>query len=339
MPDDPEHERQAKTPWWLWPHVLSLEAPLVAVLWQMMLARVHRVALMPGTTLGLALAVWLVYVTDRVFDGWKKGGAATDLRHAWYARHRKLVLFVLMPAAVAALAWSALWQIPEGLLWQCVSLAMLVVVYLASFPARGHLLLMTTLGALAGIVVLLVIFVLPADPRTKMQFTLIGFVMMLFGFFQRFDPNATLRLPKEFLGALLFALGSSAGVQFFSMSDGLLAFSTDVLLLWTLFTLNMFGIARVEAEAGAADAQSVAFVWPEIVRLYPLLLIVSLAMCGFILARPSLFPSRASELAESGAISFGLLFVLWLGRGKLSPLSYRALADYALVVPAVRLLL
>ena len=278
VPDESQHDQRSNVPWWLWPHVLSLEAPLVAVLWQMLLAHVHRVALMPGTTSGLALAVWLVYVTDRVFDSWKKGGAATDLRHAWYARHRRLVTFVLMPAALIALAWTALWQIPEGLLWQCLSLAMLVVVYLASFPARGHRLLMSALGDLAGIVVLLGIFVLPADPRTKLQFTLIGFVMMLFGFFQRFDPKASLRLPKEVLGALLFALGCSAGVQFFSMSDGLLAFSVDVLLLWMLFGLNMFGIARVEAEAGAADEHSVAFVWPGLVRLYPLLLVASLVV-------------------------------------------------------------
>lgn len=326
-------------PWWLWPHVLSLEAPLVAVLWQMMLARVHRVALMPGTTSGLALAVWLVYVTDRVFDSWKKSGAATDLRHAWYARHRRPVLFVLMPAAIAALAWSALWQIPEGLLWQCLSLAMLVVVYLASFPARGHRWLMPALGGTAALVVMLGIFVVPADPRTKLQFTIIGFVMMMFGFFQRFDPSASLRLPKEFLGALLFALGSSAGVQFFSMSDGLLAFSTDVILLWMLFGTNMFGIARVEAEAGAADGQSVAVVWPAVVRAYPLLLLGCLAACIFIALAPESFPSRAGELAGSAAVSFVLLFVLWLTRGKLSPLGYRVLADYALVVPALRMLL
>jgi hypothetical protein len=50
----------SRIPWWLWPNVLSLDAPLVAVLWQAALAKVHHVAIMPGLHVALFLAVWLI---------------------------------------------------------------------------------------------------------------------------------------------------------------------------------------------------------------------------------------------------------------------------------------
>lgn len=334
---DPSDNR--RVPWWLWPHVLSLEAPLAAVLWQMLLGHVHRIALMPGTTLGLALAVWLVYLVDRLFDGWNTGENSTDIRHAFYARHAKLIGLVVIPLVMIALGGIALYRIPEGLLWECSALALLIAIYVACFPARKHRRLVGVLGGLAGLAVITGIFALPTDPRTKLQFTMIGFVMMLFGFLHRLDGHGVIRLPKELLGSLLFALGSSAGVQFFSMREGFAAASMDVLLLWMLFAMNMFGIARVEREAGNDDEQSVATIWPGMSRAYPILVLLCLGVCSFIMLSPASFAARAGELASSVAISLILLMLLWLGRSRLSPLSYRVLADYVLVVPALRMLL
>ena len=56
-------------PLWLWPHLLSLEAPLVAVAWTWGLAKLHQMSIMPGVLPGLGLCVWIVYVLDRVLDG------------------------------------------------------------------------------------------------------------------------------------------------------------------------------------------------------------------------------------------------------------------------------
>lgn len=341
MPDSDrrdEIEKQTRIPWWLWPHILSLEAPVIAVIWQMMLARTHRVALMPGTAEGLALAVWLVYLTDRLFDGLSSGGNAADIRHAFYHRHWRLFAFGVIPLAGAAMIWIGLYRIPEGLLWQCSALALLIGIYLACFPARHHRRLVGTLGGIAGLLVIVGIFMLPMGIAPKLQFAMIGLVMMTFGFYHRLDSAASSRIPKEPLGALLFALGCSVGVQFYSMSDGFSARSIDVALLWSLFSMNMFGISRFEQEAGSSDANSFAVVWPRLSKLYPVILCSLIVASGAIVFVPSAFPARTGQLAGGVGVSLLLLALLWLVRSRLSPLSYRVLADLALAVPAVWLL-
>ncbi len=92
----PATQARPRTPWWLWPNVLSLDAPLVAVLWQEALGRAHHVRLLPGCDLALGLAVWLIYIVDRTLDGFT---AAPDqqlsVRHAFYRRHRDPGLIAL----------------------------------------------------------------------------------------------------------------------------------------------------------------------------------------------------------------------------------------------------
>ncbi len=330
---------QTRVPWWLWPHVLSLEAPLIAVIWQTMLARAHHIALMPSTTGGLALTVWLIYVADRLLDGMGGEKNATDLRHAFYRRHRALFVFGVLPTAGVLLAWIALFRIPEGLLFECVALALLIGIYLASFPARHHHRIVGTLGALGGLLVIIGILSLPLGAAPKIQFSIIGLLLMTFGFFHRLDSSALNRIPKEPLGSLLFALGCSAGVQFYSMSDGIAAVSIDVVLLWALFGLNMLGISHAEKQAGARDAASVSVIWPRLSRAYPALLLVAMAACAWIVLQPAAFPSRTAQLAGSVAVSLTLLALVFALRSRLSPLSHRVLADLALAAPALVLLL
>lgn len=333
-----ESENKTRIPWWLWPHVLSLEAPVIAVIWQTMMAHTHRIALMPATTAGLALAVWLIYLTDRLLDGLGGGERPADIRHAFYRRHWKWFALVVIPAAGATLVWIALFRIPEGLLWQCLALALLIAIYLACFPARHHRRIVGTLGALTGLGVIAGIFMLPMAIAPKIQFAMIGLLMMTFGFFHRLDSAASSRIPKEPLGSLLFALGCAAGVQFFSMSDGIAAMSIDVMLLWVLFGMNMLGISCSEKEADASDAHSVAIVWPRASRLHPLVLFASIAACGLIALAPADFPARTGQLAGGVFVSLVLLAFVWLGRARLSPISYRVLADLALAAPGVGLL-
>ena len=61
---------------WLWPNLLSLDAPIVALLWQILFARCFhaRVETLPSVL--LVLAVWLIYAADRTLDSWTRIGAA-----------------------------------------------------------------------------------------------------------------------------------------------------------------------------------------------------------------------------------------------------------------------
>ena len=92
----------------LWITVLSLDAPAVAVLWQLLFARSFHVQLASSVTILLALVVWLIYVADRLLDALRapaQGAEAT--RHIFYRRHLWAFLFPLGGGLVIA-AWMSL---------------------------------------------------------------------------------------------------------------------------------------------------------------------------------------------------------------------------------------
>jgi hypothetical protein len=100
---------------WLWPNVVSLDAPAVAVFWQLLLLHCLHARVNPLELLVLGLAVWTVYVGDRILDALRpRTGAWEPARKEFYRRHLRfasmaglcLVLFVL-PLAYCALKRSA----------------------------------------------------------------------------------------------------------------------------------------------------------------------------------------------------------------------------------------
>lgn len=97
--------------WWQWPTVLSLDAPLVGVVWQSALARVAGVAIDWPEVVVLALSVWLAYAADRWFEGWRVD--TRDIRtqrHHFYQRHRwpVAVLWLLLFVVNVTVAFSRL---------------------------------------------------------------------------------------------------------------------------------------------------------------------------------------------------------------------------------------
>ncbi len=113
---------------WLWPNLLSLDAPVVALLWQILFARCFhaRVTLLPS--LLLVLAVWLIYAADRTLDAWTC--STLRPRHEFYRRHWRglLPLWLLVLASGSALAWMRL--TPE-LFLSGIALAGAVALYFA----------------------------------------------------------------------------------------------------------------------------------------------------------------------------------------------------------------
>src|SRR6478609_8884670 len=106
----------SRRPWrlWLWPNFLSLDAPLIAVLWQILLTRDLAVHVKPGEPLVLGLCVWLLYVADRVLDAlrplkgeWEPARKAFYRRHLWIASLAGLCLLSLtIPLAYCILSHS-----------------------------------------------------------------------------------------------------------------------------------------------------------------------------------------------------------------------------------------
>jgi hypothetical protein len=94
--------------WWQWPTVLSLDAPLVVVGWQAVLAHVSRVQLGWPHAFVLALSTWLAYAADRWIEGWRLPADAIQTeRHAFYQR-RRWTMFTVWMVVLAADLWVAL---------------------------------------------------------------------------------------------------------------------------------------------------------------------------------------------------------------------------------------
>jgi hypothetical protein len=83
-------------------HLLSLDAPCVAVLWMYFFARVDRVVLHWTTPAAMFLAVWILYAADRLLDA-AAGKGALEARHRFHQRHARLFLGCILVAAAALL--------------------------------------------------------------------------------------------------------------------------------------------------------------------------------------------------------------------------------------------
>ena len=105
---------QAPAPISLW-HLASLDAPTVALVWSLAFAWAAHVVLPLWVPTLLVLAVWSVYITDRLLDA-RAGLRDASLhrlrdRHLFHWRHRRILL-PLAAAAAAAAAWMIFTLMP-----------------------------------------------------------------------------------------------------------------------------------------------------------------------------------------------------------------------------------
>ena len=117
---------------WELPGVVSLEAPLVAALWQRLLAQTLGVPLGWPQTLLLGAGVWLVYAADRWLDA--HGEGELSLRHRFYRRYR-LSIAALWFVVLALSLGLALTRLGALELTAGLALTALAVAYLL----RRHL--------------------------------------------------------------------------------------------------------------------------------------------------------------------------------------------------------
>jgi hypothetical protein len=89
----------------LW-HLLSLDAPTVAVLWTWFIASANHVRLPLASTLTMFIAVWMLYAADRLLDARLLDADPGDsdgleARHYFHHRHRSAFLFGIFLGAIA----------------------------------------------------------------------------------------------------------------------------------------------------------------------------------------------------------------------------------------------
>lgn len=97
---------EKRKPLWLLPNLLSLDAPLVAVSWLYVFAKTWRVDYHPWETYAaLGLAVWAIYIVDRLLDASIQDGKSGRCveRHEFHRKHRRWFKVAAICATVGAL--------------------------------------------------------------------------------------------------------------------------------------------------------------------------------------------------------------------------------------------
>lgn len=135
-------------PFWLWPNLLSLDAPLIALVWQDLLTRCYPVPLRPAGRIALALTVWAIYITDRLLDVRRPATSSEAPRHAFYRQHRRASLAALAVLAACDLVVTLFWLRPvvreHGLL---VAPGILLYLVLFALPHRSKVVLKKLMAA------------------------------------------------------------------------------------------------------------------------------------------------------------------------------------------------
>jgi hypothetical protein len=122
-----------RPPIWLWLNLLSLDAPVIALVWQDFLSRCYPGALLPTGRVVLGLTVWAIYLADRLLDVRHPARPAESLRHAFYRQHRAFAMALLAGVVAADLVVATLLLRPE-VLDSGLLITAGVAGYLAVFP-------------------------------------------------------------------------------------------------------------------------------------------------------------------------------------------------------------
>jgi hypothetical protein len=118
--------------WWQWLTVLSLDAPVVAVAWQVALARTARCPFHWYHGFILGAAVWLAYAADRWIEGWRlPPRQVLTQRHWFYQQWRWPVAAVWVAVLIVALG-LAVTQLTRAELIAGLVLLVPVLIYLLS---------------------------------------------------------------------------------------------------------------------------------------------------------------------------------------------------------------
>lgn len=113
-------------PFWLLPNLLSLDAPIVAIVWQRLFAYCLQVTVPLPISLVLGFTVWLIYSADRVLDA--RRGQCSTARHHFHYLHAA-ALTRIWPAVLICTAMLALSTLPLRVFVCGAILLALVAIY------------------------------------------------------------------------------------------------------------------------------------------------------------------------------------------------------------------
>ncbi len=280
----------------LW-HLLSLDAPTVAVLWTAFVARATAIPLPATSLVSMFLMVWTLYAADRLLDAQPLHTQPTttaDLEHRHLFHHRYRRTFLVALCLTIAFLAALIPQLPPA--------ALHLFLILGTLLAGYFILIHATSGAHR----------LPKELAVGLFFSAAVFIPTLAR--QKAAPPAPIALPS------LAALLSQAA------ADPRTPLAPLALLFAALCCLNCLCIYAWEHPASPAASPHVLTAMASRHRrlLAAILLLASTA--GLLASACLLIPAAI-------AVSALALLLLDSRRHRLSPLTLRAAADLALTSP------
>ena len=119
-----------RVPWWLWPNLLSLDAPLVALAWAWMFSKAWGVVSLPAqlwATLGVG--VWIVYALDRIVDSRRATNPKElEKRHHFHQRYERAFLIGIGIGAVWCL-YTVMFTVAQTVLYYGAFVMLCSIVY------------------------------------------------------------------------------------------------------------------------------------------------------------------------------------------------------------------
>ena len=115
-------------PFWLWPNLISLDAPIVAVVWAWIFAETWRVQwinskifyVLPGV-------VWIIYVLDRMLDNQSSKGTLESSRHQFHGENWNWLKLAVFAVGGFCVAMAIL--LPKGIIWHVIPILFCVCIY------------------------------------------------------------------------------------------------------------------------------------------------------------------------------------------------------------------
>lgn len=80
---------------WQWPNILALDAALIAVAWQAVIAHTHNASIGIPEKVVLGLSVWLTYLADRLFDVRNRSKPELLAARHQFAKHNAKRLWII----------------------------------------------------------------------------------------------------------------------------------------------------------------------------------------------------------------------------------------------------
>ncbi len=280
-------------PWWQWPNLLSLDAPLVAVAWLWMFSHFYYIDYQdPALYWLLGGMVWVVYVLDRLRDV-RNGDQELRDRHHFIWKYRK-VFYGLVTLVLIGVFFGFLLGVPFSILWD----------WPPGLPF-----------GIAGII--------------SAAFTH-GFVVVLFTIFfflagRRQGSSIESVLFKNILAALTFSFGTAMGAHFYTW-NGVISMMTsfEALGFAALCLMNLNAIDLWEREEKSGE---------DHVRRDFLLTLPLLVIGFFSLLAATFWHEYQKPFFYSMLVASAGLLMLDHFRLALSARLLRVLADVALLLP------